>query len=179
MGGLAQIGAFGGAAGSTPVDPPYSPAAPGNWSPVPTTVSGALDQLASRVVALEAASGATQQVYSCSSGVTTRDLVFKTSNPGEADLADASDPTKMRAIGFASSKPTPTSLVLQSMGELAGFGGLPLVPGTEYFADPTTPGGISAVGGDPTSGQVSQAVGIAKTDDILTISIALDPIGGP
>lgn len=31
----------------------FSPAAPGNWSPAPTSVGEALDQLAARIAALE------------------------------------------------------------------------------------------------------------------------------
>ena len=44
-GGVPTVGPVG------PAD--FVPAAPGNWSPAPTTIQGALDQLAARITALE------------------------------------------------------------------------------------------------------------------------------
>lgn len=150
---------------------PYTPASPGNWSPAPDDAAEALDQLAARVTVLESTPGAAQQVYTVGAGVAVRQLLYL-SGSGAADLADASDPAKMPAIGFVASKPTATTAVLSDEDELGGFVGL--TPGAAYYADPATPGGITAT--QPTTpGQVAQAVGEAKTATVLTIRITGNP----
>lgn len=134
-----------------------------------------------RVAALEAAAGAGEQLYDCPSGVQPLQLVYKTGVANEVDLADATDPAKMVNVQFVASKSTAVTCLLQDRGELAGWvaAGMPLTSGASYFADPTAPGGISTVGGDPLAGEVSQPVGVAKSADVLDIVIATDPVAGP
>lgn len=159
----------------------YAPAIPGNWTTVPTNPQDALDQLAARITALESVPGAAVEEYACASGVTRLRLVYKTGVANQAGLADASDPTKMADVQFVASKPTSITCRLQDRGELAGWvaDGMPLIPGAEYFADPTTPGGISTTGGDPAMGEVAQSVGFAKSTDVLDVVIATSPVAGP
>lgn len=87
-------------------------------------------------------------------------------------LADASDATKMPAIGFVATKPTATTCDVQSDGELDGFVGL--IPGTRYWFDQTTPGGIRA--SVPTHPAVEQQAGFAKTTTILKIQLGVSPL---
>lgn len=146
----------------------YTPAVPGNWSPAPSTIGDALDQIAARVVALEA-SAPVAQTYSCPSGATARQLVYL-SGSGAVDLADASNTANMPALGFIASKPTSTTCTLADEDELSGFVGL--TPQAVYYADPATPGGITTTLPDVTVGNVVQQVGVAKTATILKIEIS-------
>lgn len=149
----------------------YTPTVPGDWDGPPTEGQEAWDELAARVRILESTPGAAQQVYTVSAGVTVRQLLYR-SGSGTAALADASDPAKMPAIGFVASKPSATTAVLADEDELGGFVGL--TPGAVYYADPATPGGITAT--QPvTAGQVAQEVGVAKSATVLTIHITGNP----
>lgn len=149
----------------------YAPAVPSDWDGPPTDGQEAWDELAARVRTLESTPGVAQQEYTVLAGVTVRQLLYR-SGTGAAALADASDPAKMPAIGFVASKPNATTAVLADEDELGGFVGL--TPGAPYYADPATPGGITAT--QPTTpGQVAQAVGEAKTATVLTIRITGNP----
>jgi hypothetical protein len=147
----------------------YAPAVPGDWSPAPATVGAGLDQIAARVTALEAGATAQQQIYSCPMGAAVRQLVYQ-SGDGAVDLADASDPAKMPAIGFIASKPTATTCVIQDEDELGGFVGL--TPDVPYYADPATPGGITPTLPDVLAGEVVQQVCTPKTDAVIRIEIS-------
>src|SRR5688572_8890556 len=73
-----------------------------------------------RIDALEAASGAAQQIYACPMSAAVLQLVY-VSGAGAADLADATDVNKMKNVQFIASKPTSTSCTVQDRGELDGF----------------------------------------------------------
>lgn len=149
----------------------YTPSVPANWDGPPMDGQEAWDELASRVRTLENTPGSGQQLYTVAMGVTTLQLLYH-SGSGTAALADASDPAKMPAIGFVASKPTATTAVLADEDELGGFVGL--TPGAVYYADPSTPGGITAT--QPvTVGQVAQPVGEAKSATVLTVRITGNP----
>ena len=148
----------------------YSPSVPSNWDGPPMDGQEAWDELASRVRTLENTPGSGQQLYTVAMGVTTLQLLYH-SGSGTAALADASDPAKMPAIGFVASKPSATTAVLADEDELGGFVGL--TPGAVYFADPATPGGITAV--QPSAPNVAQEVGVAKSATVLTIRITSNP----
>lgn len=163
-----------GAGASTTIDAAdveYTPTDPGNWDAPPTDGQEAWDELASRVRNLENTPGTAQQIYTVAMGVTTLQLLYR-SGSGTAALADASDPAKMPAIGFVASKPSATTAVLADEDELGGFVGL--TPGAVYYADPATPGGITAT--QPvTAGQVAQPIGEAKSATVLTVRITGNP----
>lgn len=149
----------------------YTPTTPSDWDGPPTDGQEAWDELAARVRALELTPGLAQQIYTVGAGIAVRELLYR-SGSGTAALADASDPAKMPAIGFVASKPTATSAVLADEDELDGFVGL--TPGAVYYADPTTPGGITAT--QPvTVGHVAQAIGEAKSATVLTVRITGNP----
>ena len=154
----------------------YTPTTPGDWSPAPTTTGGGLDQLASRVETLESAPGATPQIYTCPMGAAVRDLVYQSAS-GAVDLADASDPLKMPAIGFIASKPSSTSCVIQDEDELGGFSGL--TPDVPYYASPTVPGDITATLPDVIAGEVVQQVCTPKTAALIRIEISTPPPVNP
>ena len=152
-------------------DVSYTPTVPGDWDGPPTEGQAAWDELAARVRILESTPGAAQQVYAVSAGVSVRQLLYR-SGSGTAALADASDPNKMPAIGFVASKPSATTAVLADEDELGGFVGL--TPGAVYYANPASPGGITAT--QPvTVGHVAQPVGEAKSATVLTIRITGNP----
>lgn len=158
----------GGAADASTVT--YTPAVPGNWSPVPSDVGAALDQEAARIAALEAVV-VLPQIYSCPGGVAVRQLVYQ-SGDSAADLADASNPSKMRAIGVVASKPDGTHCVIQTAGELGGFTGR--TPKAKQYADPASPGGITETMPDPLVNQI-QEVGYAKSASIIVFTIIGNP----
>lgn len=150
---------------------PYTPAVPGNWSPVPTNLADAEDQAIARIVALESVPGAVAQVYICLAGDAVLQLMYR-SAAGTVAKADASNPAKMPALGFIASKPTTTTCAVQTGYELSGFVGL--TPDAVYYADPATPGGITTT--QPTTvGQVAQQVGVAKSTTVLTVTIGTAP----
>lgn len=100
MGGVAQIGAFGTGNGSAPTTS-YTPAVPGDWSPAPTTVAGALDQLAARVKALEAVAPTVPEVAGSALAIGTS--VYRSSG-GKMLAEDASYNALRDAFaGFATS----------------------------------------------------------------------------
>lgn len=148
----------------------FTPAVSGDWSPVPTNVQDALDQEAARIAALEAAV-VLPQIYSCPSGVAVRELVYQ-SGDSAADLADPTNPSKMRAIGVVASKPDSTHCVIQTSGELGGFTGR--TPKAKQYADPASPGGITETMPDPLVNQV-QEVGYAKSASVIVFTIIGNP----
>lgn len=130
-----------------------------------------------RISDLEAAGSAAQQIYTCPMAAQVRDAVYL-SGAGAVDIADATNRSKMPAIGFIASKPTATTCILQDEDELSGFVGL--TPGAIYYADPTTPGGITTTKPDPiVDGHVAQQVGIAKSATVLKIEISVPPPVNP
>lgn len=128
-----------------------------------TTVEQALAYLASLLI--------TPQVYSCPAGIQVSQGVY-ISGSLAVDLCDPSDSTKMPAVGFVVSKPTTTTCLVQKNNELGGFSGL--VPGTRYWFDATTPGGITRV--TPTHPNIEQQAGIAISNTALIIQLGITPI---
>lgn len=129
-----------------------------------------------RIDALEAGAAAAQQIYTCPMGATVRQLVYQ-SGDGAVDLADASDPLKMPAIGYIVSKPTPTTCVIQDEDELGGFVGL--TPDVPYYVSPTTPGDHTPTLPDVLAGEVVQQVNTPKTAAIIRIEISTPPPVNP
>lgn len=84
--------------------------------------------------------------------------------------ADASSEATAPAIGIIKEKPTSTSCVVATDGELSGFSGLTV--GDIYFLSKGSPGGITNI---PISGPgVSQKLGEARNSTTLIINIDSD-----
>lgn len=132
----------------------YTPTTSSDWSPAPTTVPDALDQLASRVKALESAAGL--QIYACPSGATVGQAVYETGSDFTVALANATDLTKSPAIGIIGSKPTSTTCTL-TKGEVVTGG--TLTDGALYYLG-TTDGGVTATAPN-SAGNVVQRIGRA------------------
>jgi hypothetical protein len=89
-----------------------------------------------------------------------------------ADLyakANAGAEATMPVAGFVVSKPTATSAIIRSAGDLEGF---TLVADTEYYAS-LVAGGVTATP-PVVAGQVVQGVGRAKNATTLTIAVQDD-----
>ena len=89
-----------------------------------------------------------------------------------ADLyakANAGAEATMPVAGFVVSKPTATSALIRSAGDLEGF---TLVADTEYYAS-LVAGGVTATP-PVVAGQVVQGVGRAKNATTLTIAVQDD-----
>ncbi len=103
--------------------------------------------------------------------VAVRDAVYLKASDLYAK-ANATSMATMPVWGFIVSKPTPTSGLLRSSGDLGGFVGL--VAGTQYFAAMVA-GQITATPpATPVSGNVVEGLGRAKDTTTLTISVADD-----
>jgi len=138
----------------------------------PAATPADLSALTARVAALEALPGASQQIYNCLAGVSVRQVVYQ-SAAGTVAQADASNASKMPAIGFVVTKPSSLACYLQDEDELGGFVGL--TAGAAYYVDPATPGGITATQPDVLAGEIVQQVGVAKSATVLRITIATPP----
>lgn len=107
--------------------------------------------------------------YTADEALAARDAVYISGadNVSKADVSAAGAPS--RVMGFATAAALDTAPVnVQSEGVLAGFSGL--TAGARYYADPATPGGITAttpVG----SGNTIVQVGYAKSATELHIHI--------
>lgn len=113
--------------------------------------------------------GSADDVWNCPSTVQVNDAVY-VSGADAVDKADASaGSTAVPVIGFVTSKPTPTTAVVQYSGVLPNvFVGL--VPGTIYYLG-TTPGSIIPAGTLLPPGSWNQQVGVAKNATTLFASI--------
>lgn len=127
-------------------------------------VSMALDVLDS-----VGAAGAADDVWNASASVQVNDAVY-ISSANTVDRADATaGSTAIPVIGFVTSKPTPTTAVVQYSGVLPNvFVGL--VPGTIYYLS-ETPGGIVPSGTLFPPGSWNQQVGVAKNTTTLFAAI--------
>lgn len=104
-------------------------------------------------------------LVTCDAAVAVRDALYLEA----ADLygrANATSMATMPVAGFVVSKPTPTSALMRTSGDLGGF---TLAADTEYFAN-IAAGGITSAP-PVVAGQVQQSVGRAKDATTLTISI--------
>lgn len=95
------------------------------------------------------------------------DLVYLSSS-GTVDKATGYVSTSP-AIGFVSAILPLGKCLFRREGELDGF--LGLVPGDDYYVDPTTPGGITNAPPTTNGGKVLQRVGYAITASLLLVLI--------
>lgn len=117
-----------------------------------------------------AAVAVTTETYDCPAAVSVRDAVYLTGT-GTVDRARANALSTMPVLGFVQSKPSATQAIVQASDALAGFSGLTV--DAFYYADPTTPGAITAT--CPTTiGQVVQPLGYARTTSTLIVALG-DP----
>ena len=86
--------------------------------------------------------------------------------------ANATAITTMPVAGFIVSKPSATTGLLRSAGELTGFVGL--VPTTQYFAALVAGQITSTPPATPGSGNVVEGLGRAKDATTLIVSVADD-----
>ena len=105
-------------------------------------------------------------VISCPVGVAVRDAVYL-DGADSVDQADASSAASSPAVGLVRSKPTTTTALVQTAGELPGFVGL--TPGVPYYISDSTPGAITAVA--PGGGSAVQVVGFARNTTTLVVII--------
>jgi hypothetical protein len=119
---------------------------------VASSAGGANDDV---LVTVEAAVAVLDAVY-----LKTADLYAKANAGAEATMPVA---------GFVVSKPTATSALIRSAGDLSGF---TLVADTEYYAS-LVAGGVTATP-PVVAGQVVQGVGRAKNATTLTIAVQDD-----
>lgn len=107
--------------------------------------------------------------YIADENLTANDLVYisASNNVSKVDVSGSGAPS--RAIGFAVSTVLDTANVdVQSEGVLSGFSGLTV--GARYYADPATPGAITATLPN-SSGNTIVQVGYAKSATELHIHI--------
>lgn len=108
-------------------------------------------------------------VWDCPSTVAVNDVVY-VSGVDQVDGADASaGSSKIPAIGFVTSKPTPTTAVVQYAGLLPNtFAGL--VPGTAYYLG-LSPGTIVPAGTLFPPGSTVQQVGVARSSSRMLATV--------
>lgn len=114
-------------------------------------------------------SGVVEDTFSCDAGIAVNDVVYISSG-ATVDLADADSEASV-AVGIVTSKPTPTSAVVRSLGLCTGLTGL--TPGARYFLS-TTAGQMTATPQAPGSGKVDQFLGVAKTSSQFEAMITGD-----
>ncbi len=105
--------------------------------------------------------------YTCPVGVSVNDAVYIT-GADAVDQADASGAATSPAVGFVRFKPTATSCIVQSDGELSGFIGL--TPGAIYYLSDSAVGAITATA-PTTSGSTVQPLGFARNATTLVILV--------
>ncbi len=106
--------------------------------------------------------------YSCPVAVSVGDAVFIT-GADAVDRADASSVATSPAFGFVRFKPSTTSCLVQSAGEMDAFGAL--VAGDTYYLSDSVPGGITNVA--PSGGPTVQPLAFAR--NATTLVILIDP----
>ena len=122
----------------------------------------------SRYVASSAGGANDDVLVTVEAAVAVQDAVYLKA----ADLyakANAGAEATMPVAGFVVSKPTATSALIRSAGDLEGF---TLVADTEYYAS-LVAGGVTATP-PVVAGQVVQGVGRAKNATTLTIAVQDD-----
>jgi hypothetical protein len=134
----------------------------GRWA---TALSNEADQ---------SAAVSSQDVWNCAASVQVNDVVHVSGSGADTvnqalDSGDAS--SQMPAIGFVTSKPTPTTCVVQYSGKLPNtFSGL--VPGTLYYVSGTQAGKIVPSGTIMPVGSLVQQVGVARSTTELVAQVA-------
>ena len=110
-------------------------------------------------------------LYNCPATVAIGDAVYVVF-PNSVDKADASNAAMRPAIGIVESKPTLTTCVVVSFGEVAVFAGL--VAGLYYLSD-TVPGAMSTTA-PSAAGSTVQRVAVAKNATTLVAAFALGDV---
>ncbi len=116
-----------------------------------------------------AAAAAVQNLYTADEALAARDVLYISAadNVSKADVSAGGAPS--RVVGLAVDAAIDTApVIVQSEGVLDGFAGLS--SGARYYADPSTPGGITATTPVGTGNTVVQ-VGYAKSATALHIHI--------
>lgn len=104
-----------------------------------------------------------QDFYSGANGSNKPQLVIEWTAPGDPALgkAQADDPATAEVVGIVTDVPDADTLVLTMAGYVEGLSGL--TPGSVYFLDPGTAGGLTAT--EPaTPGQVSKPLLLADSE---------------
>jgi hypothetical protein len=107
--------------------------------------------------------------YTCPVGVTVGDAVY-ISGSDAVSQANATDVSTSPALGFVRFKPTATTCIVQSYGDLSEFAGL--IAGDTYYLDDSAAGAITNTA-PSTSGTTVQPVGFARNG--TTLVIIIDP----
>jgi hypothetical protein len=107
-------------------------------------------------------------------GVSVRDVVYISGN-NQVDKADASNLSKMPAIGFVVSV-VGAKCIVRSSGTLGGFAGL--VANATYWVSSSVPGGIVFVAPNGTA-RIIQEVGSGLKADTLLVEIDRDYVVNP
>ncbi len=100
-------------------------------------------------------------------------LVYQTAVDDVVALTDATNPAKMPAFAFIAQKLSPTTAYLQHTGELGGLTGI--VAGSQYWANPASPGNYVTPRPADSPGNVQQQVAIGVDATTIDITIALEP----
>jgi hypothetical protein len=127
---------------------------------------GGVEQL--RIDASGGGGGGNEGVWS-HTGVAVGQLVH-VSGADTVSPSLGTTPSGRSIVGFVSAVVGPVATVRYS-GELSGFAGL--VPGAQYFASPTVPGGIQT-GIPVASGDIVRVVATAKNPTTLVITVSPD-----
>ena len=106
--------------------------------------------------------------YTCPVAVAVGDAVF-ISGSDAVDRADASSAATSPAFAIVRAKPTTTTCLIQSSGEVDAYGGL--IVGATYFLSDSTPGGITDTA--PIGGSTQQPLGFARNS--TTLVVLIDP----
>jgi hypothetical protein len=143
------------AAGQIPLTSPL-----GRWA---TALSNEADQ---------GGAVAAQDVWNCSASVQVNDVVHVSGADTVNQALDSGDASsQMPAIGFVTSKPSPTTCVVQYSGKLPNvFSGL--IPGTLYYVSATQAGKIVPANTIFPGTSLVQQVGVARTTTELVAQIA-------
>lgn len=108
--------------------------------------------------------------FTCDPSVTIGQLVYESATNTVAP-ADATDLTKLPALGFVAFKPTTTTCIVWQYGEMSGFTGLTIGP--VYVSD-ITPGGVRS--DSPVTGY-RQQVGVATSGTQIFVDIDSTIVG--
>ncbi len=107
-----------------------------------------------------------ESIWSCTATEQVLDLVFESSS-NTVSRSNATSLATMPVIGMIINKPTATTCIIATSGEIPGIGGL--TPDRAYYADIVN-GGIT-LSIPATSGAVVQSVGTSKSNNVLSLHL--------
>lgn len=112
---------------------------------------------------------AIEATFNCTATESVNDAVYLFA-ANDVRRADAASDTTAPSIGIIKSKPTTTTCVIATDGELGGFSGL--IAGDIYYLAKGLPGGITNV---PITGPgISQKLGEARNSTTLVLNVDSD-----